>query len=119
MRNDPVDVAHSAPVDHAGRPPGSRVPLRTPIGERDADLRDEHAEAVRVQLRAPRSSVSIRAFALSRLDGASDLAEAARSRSHVFLLASLARSVGNERPPGAIPGAVSFSPPTHRGFACR
>jgi hypothetical protein len=59
----------STPVDHAGRPPGSRVPLRTPIGERDADLRNEHAEAVRVQLRAPRFPEGFRAFARSRLDG--------------------------------------------------
>src|SRR5690606_22984780 len=36
-----------------------------------------------VQLRTPRSSVVFRAFVASRFDGASDLAEAARSRSHI------------------------------------
>lgn len=72
----------SAPVDQARRPPGSRVPLRTPIVERDAGLRDEPPAKTRVQLRAPRSSEGTRAFARSRLDSASDLAEAARSRSH-------------------------------------
>jgi hypothetical protein len=73
----------STSVDHAGWPPGARVPLRTPIVERDADLHDEHRAESRVQRRAPRSSAGVCAFALSRLDGASDLAEAARSRSQI------------------------------------
>ncbi|MBL8719512.1 MAG: transposase, partial [Myxococcales bacterium] len=73
----------STPVDHPGGPSGSRVPLRTPIVERDAGLRDEHPAATRVQLRAPRSSEGSRAFARSRLNGARNLAEAAWSRSHV------------------------------------
>lgn len=73
----------STPVDHAGRPLGSRVPLRTPIVERDADVSGEHRADARVQLRTPRSSVVFRAFVASRFDGASDLAEAARSRSHI------------------------------------
>ncbi len=78
----------STPVDHVGGPSGSRVPLRTPIVERDAGLRDEHPAATRVQLRAPRSSEGSRAFARSRLNGARDLAEAARSRSQTSSLQS-------------------------------
>jgi hypothetical protein len=81
MRSDVLDVAGAPAVDPARRPHGSGVPLRTPIGERDADLRDEPLAETRVQLRAPQSFADFRAFAGSRPDRARDLAEAARSRS--------------------------------------
>lgn len=71
----------STPVDHAAWPPGSRVPLRTPIREDAVDLCGEHRADARVQLGAPRSSAGVRAFAASQLDRAQNLAQAARSRS--------------------------------------
>jgi hypothetical protein len=73
----------ATPVDHARRPLGSRVPLRTPIGERDADLRGEHRAEARVQLHASRSFAGVRAFARSPHDRAPNLAEAARSRTRM------------------------------------
>jgi len=39
----------ATPVDHAGRPLGSRVPLRTPIGENPADVRGEPRAEPRVR----------------------------------------------------------------------
>jgi hypothetical protein len=69
----------------------ARVPLRTPIGENAANVRGEHRADARVQLRALRSSVSIRAFARSQLDRPPNLAQAARSRSH-------SRGVAETRP---------------------
>lgn len=104
-------------VDHAGQPPSSRVPLRTPIGERDAGLRRKHRAAVRVQHRKSRFSAGSRAFARSPLGGARDLAEAARSRSHFSLVANRRRGSVNRSPQGAIRGGFAVSPQNSGRFA--
>lgn len=109
----------STPVDHAGRPPGSRVPLLTPIVERDADLRGEHCAEARVQLRAPRSSKGVRAFARSPLDRARNLARSARYRSHFSLVANRRRGSINRSPQGAIRGGFAVSGLVSGAFARR
>jgi hypothetical protein len=109
----------SASVDHAGRPPGSRVPLRTPGAERDSDLPGEHRAETRVQLFAPRSTAGVRAFARSRPVSPPQLAKAARSQSHFFLLANFARGVSKQRPRRAISGAVAFLPHVSATFDAR
>jgi hypothetical protein len=116
---DSWDLAggRSTSVDHLGRPSGSRVPLRTPIVEREDDLRGEHPDAVRVQLRAPRSCAGFRAFAASRLDCPPHLAEAARARSHFSLVANKGRGSVNRSPQGAIRGGFSVSPQNSERFA--
>lgn len=106
-----------APVDHAGWHSGPRVPLRTPIGEGDPDLRGEHRADARVQLHAPRFPEGARAFARSRLDGARNLAEAARSRSHFSLVANKGRGSVNRSPQGAIRGGFAVSPQNSGRFA--
>ncbi len=100
MRNDTADVARSALVDHPGRPSGSRVPLRTPIVERDTDLRGEHHAETSVQLRAPRSPAGFRTFTASRLASPPNLAEAARSRSPENLVTPVTSPRKNEGPRG-------------------
>jgi hypothetical protein len=50
-----VLVFRRAGAEGGACPPGSRVPLRTPIVERDADVRGAPRAEARVQLRAPRS----------------------------------------------------------------
>ncbi len=116
MRSDAGDVldGRSTTVDQAWRPPGSRVPLRTPIGERDADLRDEHPAEARVQLRAPRSSEGSRAFARSPLNGTPDLAEAARSRSH-YQSRRFCRRLGLLEAPSMTSAGLSRVRPRFRG----
>jgi hypothetical protein len=101
----------STPVDHAGRDPGSRLPLRTPIGERDADLRDEHHAESHVQLRAPatfRGLPRIRSFSARRC------AEPRRSGPvpEPFLSRrEPSARVGQQKPPRSDPrGLRRFSP---------
>ena len=107
----------STSVDHPGPPSGSRVRLRTPIGERDADLRGEHRAETSVQLGARRYSEGVRAFARSRLDRPWNLAEAARSRSHFSLVANRRRGSVNRSPQGAIRGGFAVSPQNSEPFA--
>ncbi len=112
-----ADVARSSAVDHAGQPSGSRVPLRTPIGENAANVRGEHPADGHVQLHAPRFPAGSRAFARSRLDGTPNLAEAARSRSHFSLVANQRRGSVNRSPQGAIRGGFAVSPQNSERFA--
>jgi hypothetical protein len=114
-----LDGGRSTSVDHPGRPSGSRVRLRTPIGERDADLRGEHRAETSVQLGARRYSEGVRAFARSRSVCPPNLAEAARSRSHFSLVANQRRGSVNRSPRGAIRGGFAVSAQIPRGFARR
>jgi len=106
----------STPVDHAGRPLGSRVPLRTPIGERDADLRGEHRAETSVQLGARRYSDGVRAFARSRSVCPPNLAEAARSRSQIYSPTNFG-GLAVYRSPGATPRGFCFFGQSSRASA--
>jgi hypothetical protein len=106
----------STPVDHAAWPPGSRGPLRTPICENAADLCGEHRAEARVQRRAPRSSAGVCAFALSRLDGAPNLARSARSRSQFFSRRQPTATVGKQKPPRSDPRGLRRFYPEVRVF---
>src|SRR5690606_13704374 len=117
MLSEALEVADAAAVEHARRSPGSRGPLRTPIVENATDVRSEHRAEARAQLRAPRSSERSRAFARSRLNGARNLAAAARSRSHFSLVANKGRGSINRSPQGAIRGGFAVSPQNSGHFA--